>query len=293
MRQATFQRPPWQVPVTRLRGGRVALLAGAVLVLLIGGTIWLLLTEARTFTPPAVDNTAWPAWIRQSQTYPQSEPLVPKTAEVVPDPHAALLAKLAALQTEMERQRLELEALKKRPSGTTIVQPGQQQAAKVTPPAKISASMLFVTHEVKDPPPPPKGTAYQLAPGATKLPCIVETAINSFRTASDTSCRAGDSLAGRRCALSHNWDFYRVHLEHGCSHRNFGSSPLLRSAAARVGAAPELHHDGALSAVREKLDGASGPAAVVYPSSGVAVLRDCRFRLCRRAPCRESGGPLR
>jgi type IV secretory pathway VirB10-like protein len=179
MRQATLQRPPWQVPVTRLRGGRVALLAGGLFVLLIGGTIGLLLTKARTFTPPTVDSTAWPAWMRQSQTYPQSEPLIPKTAEVVPDPNAALLAKLAALQVEMERQRLELEALKKRPSGTTIVQPGQQQAAKVTPPAKTSASMLFVAHELEDPPPLPKDTEYQLAPGATKLPCVIETAINS------------------------------------------------------------------------------------------------------------------
>lgn len=117
--------------------------------------------------------------MRQSQTYPQSELLLPKTAEVVPAPNAALLAKLAALQAEMERQRLELEALKKRPSGTTIVQPGQQQAARVTPPAKISASMLFVQHELKDPPPAPSATEYTLAPGATKLPCMVETAINS------------------------------------------------------------------------------------------------------------------
>src|SRR5262249_6621575 len=73
MRQATLQRPPWQVPVTRLRGGRVALLAGGILVLLIGGTIGLLLTKARTFTPPAVDSTAWPAWMHQSQIYTQSE----------------------------------------------------------------------------------------------------------------------------------------------------------------------------------------------------------------------------
>jgi type IV secretion system protein VirB10 len=173
MRQATLQRPPWQVPVTRLRGGRVALLAGSIFVLLIGGTIGLLLTKARTFTPPTVDSTAWPAWMRQSQTYPQSEPVLPKTAEVTPDPNAALLAKLAALQAEMERQRLELEALKKRPAGTTVVQHPQQQAAK------MSASMLFVAHELKDPPPAPSATEYTLAPGATKLPCIVETAINS------------------------------------------------------------------------------------------------------------------
>ena len=60
MRQATLQRPPWQVPVTRLRGGRVALLAGGILVVLIGGTIGLLRTKARTFTPPTVDSTAVP-----------------------------------------------------------------------------------------------------------------------------------------------------------------------------------------------------------------------------------------
>lgn len=44
--------------MTRLRGWRVALLAGGILVLLIGGTIWLLLTKVHTFTPPAVDSTA-------------------------------------------------------------------------------------------------------------------------------------------------------------------------------------------------------------------------------------------
>jgi type IV secretory pathway VirB10-like protein len=171
-------RPPW-LPVTRLRVGRVVLLALLTFVALIGGTIWLLTTKAHPLLTPTVDSTAWPAWMRQSQIYPQNEPLVPKTAEVVPDPHAALLAKLAALQAEMERQRQELEALKKRPSGTTVVHQQQAQAAKVSPPPKPHASMLFVTHELKDPPPVPKATEYTLAPGATKLPCIVETAINS------------------------------------------------------------------------------------------------------------------
>jgi type IV secretion system protein VirB10 len=39
--------------------------------------------------------------------------------------------------------------------------------------------MLYVAHDVKEGPPKPKATEYTLAPGATKLPCLVETAINS------------------------------------------------------------------------------------------------------------------
>ena len=39
--------------------------------------------------------------------------------------------------------------------------------------------MLYVSHEVKDAPPVPKTPEYALAPGATKLPCVIETAINS------------------------------------------------------------------------------------------------------------------
>jgi type IV secretion system protein VirB10 len=39
--------------------------------------------------------------------------------------------------------------------------------------------MLYVSHELPQAPPAPKATAYTLAPGATKLPCIVETAVNS------------------------------------------------------------------------------------------------------------------
>jgi type IV secretory pathway VirB10-like protein len=165
--------------VTRLRVGRVLLLALLTGAALIGGTIWLLRTQARPFTTPTVDSTAWPAWLRQAQTYPTTPPEPPTPAAPAPDPNAALLAKLGLLQAELERQRQELEALKKRPAGTTIVPPQQQQAAKVTPPPKANASMLFVAHELKDPPAPPKVTEYTLAPGATKLPCIVETAINS------------------------------------------------------------------------------------------------------------------
>jgi len=165
--------------VTRLRLGRVVLLVIVLFTVLIGGTVWLLTTKARPFLTPTVDSTAWPAWLRQAQTYPTAEPEPPKPTAPVVDPNAALLAKLNALLAEQERQRQELEALKKRPSGTTIVQPQQGKAAAVTPAPKPHAAMLYVAHELKDETPKPKTAEYTLAPGATKLPCIVETAINS------------------------------------------------------------------------------------------------------------------
>src|SRR5712691_5047486 len=172
----TFTRQPWALPVTRLRLGRVVLLAVVTLATLLGGTVWLLTTKARPLLMASVDSTAWPAWLRQAQTYPTAEPEPPKPAAPVIDPNAALLAKLAALQADMDRQRVELEALKKRPSGTTVIQP---QQAKAAPVPKPTAAMLFVAHDLKEPPPAPKAMEYTLAPGATKLPCLVETAINS------------------------------------------------------------------------------------------------------------------
>src|SRR5262249_36703217 len=167
------------LPVTRLHLGRILLLVLVVGAALLAGTLWLLRTKARP-TTQAVDSSPWPAWMRQAQTYAPSEPLLPKQAEVAPDPNAALMAKLAALQADLERQRLALEALKKRPTGTTVLQQPGPQAAKATPPAKTSASMLFVQHDLQEPEAPQSTVpAYTLAPGATKLPCIVETVVNS------------------------------------------------------------------------------------------------------------------
>jgi type IV secretory pathway VirB10-like protein len=198
------QRAPWLLPVTRLRLGRVVLLAVVTFTALIGGTIWLLTTKARPLTIPMIDSTAWPAWLRQVQTYPTSEPEPPKPAAPVTDPNAALLAKLAAWQAQLEEQRQAIEALKKRPYGTTVVQPQQGQAAKVTPPPKAHASMLFVAHEVKESPPKPTAAEYTLAPGATKLPCLVETAINSdvegYFTAK-VSANVYDTATGRHLVV--------------------------------------------------------------------------------------------
>lgn len=190
---------PWR-PATRLRAGRVVLLVLVAGTALVGGAIWLLTTQAKPLVTAAVDSTAWPAWMRQATTYPTPEPPAPKPAEPVVDPNAALLARLAALQADLDRQRLELEALKKRPSGTTVIQPQQAKAAPVTPPVKPHAPMLFVTHDLKEEPGKPKAKEYTLAPGATKLPCVVETAINSdvegYMTAK-VSANVYDTATGR------------------------------------------------------------------------------------------------
>ena len=168
-----------RVSATRLHLGRIALLVLSVGMALAAGTCWLLWTKARPMTQP-VESAAWPAWMRHAQTYQPTEPPLPQQAQAAADPNAALNAKLAALLADLERQKLELEALKKRPSGTTVMQQGQQHAAKTTPPSKTSASMLFVQHELKEPEAPKsKVPEYTLAPGATKLPCVIETAINS------------------------------------------------------------------------------------------------------------------
>jgi type IV secretory pathway VirB10-like protein len=164
---------------TRLHLGRILVLVLVVGAALATGTAWLLWTKARPVAQ-AVESTVWPAWMRQPTTYHAAALPPPTQAEPPADPNAPVLAKLTALEAEMQRLRLEQEALKKRPSGTTVGQHGQPQAAKTPPPSKPGASMLFVEHRLKE---PEGGTSpvpeYTLAPGATKLPCIVETAINS------------------------------------------------------------------------------------------------------------------
>ncbi len=169
---ATF-RPGGGLPaVTRLRLGRLmllVLLAGGVLT---GGTLWLLGKAKPTLPATLTDSTAWPPWLRQAQTYPAPEvkpPIQASAPEV--DKNAVELAKLRA---DLLRQQQELEELKRR--GMVKYTPPTPQ--KTVQP-KQSASMLYVSHEVKDAPPVPKPPEYALAPGATKLPCVIETAINS------------------------------------------------------------------------------------------------------------------
>src|SRR5262249_30309528 len=167
--------------VTRLSLGKIGLLLLVAGLGLVGLLVWLFTTQARPAVQ-AVESTLMPAWTRQGLHYAPDTPLRPTQAAAAVDPTAGLNAKLAALQAELAKQALELEALKKRPSGgTTIVQPGQQAPTmKATPPAKQSSPMLFVEHQVKEPEAAAsKVPEYTLVPGATKLPCVVETVVNS------------------------------------------------------------------------------------------------------------------
>ena len=106
-------------------------------------------------------------------TYPAAEAKPPPPASTpLLDPTASELAKLRA---QMLQQQLEIDDLKRR--GLVKATPPQRPPA---PPQRREAPpMLYVSHEVKDAPPVPTTPEYALAPGATKLPCVIETAINS------------------------------------------------------------------------------------------------------------------
>ena len=173
MTHATFRQPSTLLPVTRLRLGRVVLLALLSVVALGGGAVWLLRTQGHALVPSITDSAAWPPWLKQAQTYPAPEAKPPPPASPpAPDMTAVELAKLRA---QMLQQQMEIDDLKRR--GLVKATPPQRPPA---PPQRREAPpMLYVSHEVKDAPPVPKTPEYALAPGATKLPCVIETAINS------------------------------------------------------------------------------------------------------------------
>ena len=167
-------RPGVGVPaVTRLRVGRLLFVLLVVASVLVGGAYWLLSSGKPTLPAAITDSTAWPPWLRQAQTYPAPETKPPAQATAAEVDKTAI--ELAKLRADLLRQQQELEELKKR---------GMVKYTPPTPPPVIPhrqapPPMLYVSHEVKEMPAPPKQAEYTLAPGATKLACVVETAINS------------------------------------------------------------------------------------------------------------------
>jgi len=173
MTNATFRQPATLLPVTRLRLGRVVLLLLVSAAGLVGGAVWLLRTQGHALTTPLTDSAAWPPWMKQAQTYPAPEARqAPPAPTPEPDKTGIELAKLRA---QMLQQQQEIDDLKRRGLVKAIppVPPRSAPQRREPPP------MLYVSHEVKDAPPVPKTPEYALAPGATKLPCVIETAINS------------------------------------------------------------------------------------------------------------------
>jgi type IV secretory pathway VirB10-like protein len=119
------------------------------------------------------DGVPGPSWLNGSIQYPQ-EPTPTPAAAPARDHMSELLAKLMA---ELTQLRAEIEALKRVPRTTVATPPPPPQPAAGQPKPK-HGHMLFVSHDVKAPEAPPPHT-YTLTPGATKIPCIVETVTNS------------------------------------------------------------------------------------------------------------------
>jgi type IV secretion system protein VirB10 len=147
----------------------LTLLAGSA----IGAWVWVFHRGQRG-TAAVTESSVTPGWTASQLHYAKPELKAEAPAPKPVDLTAAELARLRAMLAEMQA---EIEALKNRKTtGTTIVQQQQQQAA---PAKKTPGSMLFVSHDVKEGPLPSKTPEYTLAPGSTKIPCIVETKINS------------------------------------------------------------------------------------------------------------------
>ena len=161
-------------PATRLHGGRILLCLGALLVLAWAGWIWLF-HKGASATNVVPERGGIPGWTAAQIHYEKPEvkaevPPPPPPSDPVPSPSQdAVLAKLRAMQAE-------LDALKQRkPPPAPVVPP----PAPPAPPKAMPGSTLFVSHEVHEQPAPPSTPEYVLAPGATKLSCVLETAINS------------------------------------------------------------------------------------------------------------------
>jgi len=165
--------PAFGTPATRLHAGRILL----VLFLLFVGamTAWIWVFHKGAGKGGAVtESSTNPGWTAAQMHYEKPEV---KAEAPAPKPVDLTAAELARIKAMLAQMQAELDALKHRkPPAATVVPP---QAPKAEPPKKVPGAMLFVSHEVKD----GMGTAhaleYTLAPGSTKLPCIVETAINS------------------------------------------------------------------------------------------------------------------
>ena len=165
--------PAFGTPATRLHAGRILL----VLFLLVGGAFatwaWIFHRGSGASTVSPEKGTS-PGWTAAQMHYERPEV---KQEAPAPPPVDMTAAELARIKAMLAQLAAELEALKNRkPPTTTPVVP---QQPKTEPPKKVPGSMLFVSHEPKEGPVVPKVDEYVLAPGATKIPCLIETSINS------------------------------------------------------------------------------------------------------------------
>ena len=200
MNPATYTHTASAPRVVHLRAGRLLLLAFLVLALMAAVAFWLVSRPKPPSSQPLPEATTTnPAWMKQATAYLPEDPFQVKAAVAAPPPtpdrseevlHAlaglrtesqATREALAKMQQDSHALRQDVEALKQRPAPLPPPRtppPPPAPAKTPTPPSK-PGGMLFITHDLKEVPPPPARPEYTLAPGATKLPCIIESAMNS------------------------------------------------------------------------------------------------------------------
>lgn len=167
--------PPHFIP-TRLRPVRLlAVVLGAGLILALA-FLAVLYVHGKTRAHEAIQMVTSPPWLNKTDIY---APGKEAKAEVPLSPDDPYAAKLAALEAKLAAQQALLDQLKNRKAGTTtVLNTPQQQAASSVPKPKPAAPQ-FIHHDLKDEPPPSLYEEYVLAPGATKIPCTIETVIVS------------------------------------------------------------------------------------------------------------------
>jgi len=166
--------PPFGTPATQLRLGRILLALFLMAVVGVGVLGWLFYGRKGHQAAVTAEKSTSPGWTAAQLHYEKPEV---KAEAPAPKPVDDTAAKLAAMLAKLTAMQQEIDELKKRKPTTTVVQqPPPPKTALVQP---APSAMLFVSHDIKDTPPKAAVTEYTLAPGATKLPCIVETSINS------------------------------------------------------------------------------------------------------------------
>jgi len=200
MSPATYTHTASAPRVVHLRAGRLLLLAFLVLLAMAACAFWLVSRPKAPSAQPLPEATTNPAWMKQATAYLPEDPFQVKLATAAPPPpppdrSGEILEQLASLRRESQGTRedlakmqqdshalrQEVETLKQRPAAVPPPRtpPPAAAPAKAPTPPRPPGGMLFITHDLKEVPPPPPRPEYTLAPGATKLPCIIETAMNS------------------------------------------------------------------------------------------------------------------
>jgi len=162
----TAQFPNPNPPQGPLRLGRVlgALLAAGLVGY--GGWTWM----AAGGTTPGKDAVET-AWMPTSTAAHGYQPDTPPIQEPTRPPRDLGAEREARMLEAVQQLRGDIDALKQRPAPQAVRPPPAR------PPLK-HAPMLFVSRE-QDMAAPRRGDTFTLAPGATKIPCIVETAMHS------------------------------------------------------------------------------------------------------------------